>query len=305
MDKSKLRNDIDWMLEEYSVLNQIEHPGIVKYYESYTDSKHVYLAMEYISGQPLFTKITEQNSFSEVVAAKYMKQLFEAVNSCHAELIKHRDIRPDNILITDNDCVRLIDFGFSRAMKPSSQQKIKTVVGMPYYLAPEALEGSFEKKGDIWSLGVVLYTLVSGYLPFEGANQSEVFAKIQNGSFDFNHPEFEAVSDDCKDLITKMLTVNEEQRISGIEALQHPWILNFGAMQTEEQPGDFWIGGEVINRLKSFKSVSTLKKAAMNLLMKTAGEVEVHELRKAFEQIDADGSGLISAVELQAVLAKN
>ena len=305
LDKFKLRDSIDYIMEEIAILNHLDHPNIVKYYETYNDTKYIYLVMEYISGQPLFTKITQQtnSAFTEVVAAKYMKQLFQAINHCHAQNVVHRDIKPDNIMITDNDSVRLIDFGLAKAKKPG-KQLLKTVAGTPYYMSPEVLDGAYGTKADIWSLGVILYTLVSGYLPFQGSNQTEVFAKIKSGSFHFNHPEFLAVSQECKDLITKMLTVNESKRITGTEALRHPWILKFGTTDGVDEAANAKISDDVLVRLKSFKGVSTLKKAAMNLLVKTAGETEVHELRMAFQQIDTDGTGLIKAEELQAILTQ-
>ena len=153
------------IMEEVAILNQLDHPNIVKYYETYNDQKYIYLVMELISGKPLFDKITEQanQTFSEDQAAHYMKQLFQAINHCHAQNIVHRDIKPDNVMITDDDTVRLIDFGLS---KVSRNKQLKTVAGTPYYMSPEVLNGSYSKKADIWSLGVVLYTLVSGYLPF-------------------------------------------------------------------------------------------------------------------------------------------
>ena len=88
----------------------------------------------------------------------------------------HRDIKPDNIMITKDDSVRLIDFGLSKASKNGKQ--LKTRAGTPYYMAPEVLQGSYSNKADIWSLGVILYTLVSGYLPFQGNNEKHVYDKI-------------------------------------------------------------------------------------------------------------------------------
>ena len=93
-----------------------------------------------------------------------MKSLFQAINHCHAQNIVHRDIKPDNIMITNNNTVRLIDFGLSKASRNNRQ--LTTMAGTPYYMAPEVLEGSYSKKADIWSLGVLLYTLVCGYLLF-------------------------------------------------------------------------------------------------------------------------------------------
>ena len=151
-------------MEEVAILNKLDHPNIVKYYETYDDQKYIYLVMEFIKGQQLFEKITaqENQTLHEHVAATYMKSLFQAINHCHAQGIIHRDIKSENIMITDSGSVRLIDFGLSKA----SKKNLKTIAGTPYYMAPEVLDGNYGQKADIWSLGVLLYTLVSGYLPF-------------------------------------------------------------------------------------------------------------------------------------------
>ena len=119
LDKVKLKENIDCIMEEVAILNQLDHPNIVKYYETYNDQKYIYLVMEYISGKPLFDKITEQDNqtFGEATAALYMKELFQAINHCHAQDIVHRDIKPDNIMVTDKNAVRLIDFGLSKASR--------------------------------------------------------------------------------------------------------------------------------------------------------------------------------------------
>lgn len=165
LDKEKLRESIECIMEEVAILNTLDHPNIVKYYETYDDSKYIYLVMEYISGCQLFDKITQQKNqnFTEFEACKYMRELVSSINHCHAQGIIHRDIKPENIMITNENTVRLIDFGLS---KVSKYRKLTTIAGTPYYMAPEVLQGNYSTKADIWSLGVLLYTLVSGYLPF-------------------------------------------------------------------------------------------------------------------------------------------
>jgi len=117
-----------------------------------------------------------------------MKSLFAAINHCHAQGIIHRDIKPENIMINDKNDVRLIDFGLSKASKKKSMH---TVAGTPFYMAPEVLLENYNTKADIWSLGVLLYTLVSGYLPFQGSNNRDVFQRIKSADFHFDHTEFE------------------------------------------------------------------------------------------------------------------
>ena len=153
-----------------------------------------------------------------------MEKLFKAINHCHAQNVIHRDIKPENIMITDQGSVRLIDFGLSKA---SRTQKLTEMAGTPYYMAPEVLKGSYMAEADIWSLGVLLYCLVSGYLPFQGGSAKEVFSKIKAADFHFDHQEFETISKECKDLITKLLEKDPKKRLTGINALAHPWFAKF------------------------------------------------------------------------------
>ena len=146
--------------------------------------------------------------------------LFSAINHCHAQNIIHRDIKPENIMINDENEVRLIDFGLSKA---SSKNKMQTMCGTPFYMAPEVIKSSYNTKADIWSLGVLLYTLVSGYLPFQGTNNKDVYERIKTADFHFDHDEFANISSECKDLIRKLLVVDTKKRYDGAKALQHPW----------------------------------------------------------------------------------
>jgi serine/threonine protein kinase len=141
-----------------------------------------------------------------------MNKLFHSINHCHALGIVHRDIKPENIMINEEDDVRLIDFGLSKASKKKNMQ---TVAGTPFYMAPEVLNENYGSKADIWSLGVLLYTLVSGYLPFQGSNNRDVFQRIKSADFHFDHKEFNSVSKECKDLIKNLLVVNTKKRFDG------------------------------------------------------------------------------------------
>lgn len=98
-----------------------------------------------------------------------------------------------------------------------------SIVGTPYYLAPEILSGSYGIECDCWSLGVIMYTMLSGYLPFPGENHAEVYDKVREGTFNFDYKEFESVSDAAKDLINKLLTVNKDERFTCLQALSHIW----------------------------------------------------------------------------------
>ena len=216
MDKVKLQKDIKYITEEIECLQKLDHPNIVRYYETYNDPKFVYLVMEHVSGEMLSEKKKKQpkHVFSEAEAASYMKSLFAAINHCHAQRIIHGDIKPDNIMINANNKVRLIDFGLSKILAKRRTAKAE-VCGTPFFMSPEVIEGDDSMKSDIWSLGVILYSLVCGYLPFQGRSQDEIFRRIKAVDFNMNHSEFKSISFECKDLIRKLLVHSTKKRLSG------------------------------------------------------------------------------------------
>ena len=136
-----------------------------------------------------------------------MKALFLAVNHCHTNRIVHRDLKPENIMYDGDDGIKIIDFGLSKSFVDGSMH---TVAGTPLYLAPEVLTGNYGQECDCWSLGVVMYVILSGYLPFPGRNSAEIYEKVKSGQFTFDHEEFASVSDSAKDLISKLLTVDRK-----------------------------------------------------------------------------------------------
>jgi serine/threonine protein kinase len=147
-------------------------------------------------------------------------------------------------------------------------------------MAPEVLTGDYDMQADLWSIGVLLYTLVSGYLPFQGENSQIVFEKIKKGDFHFKHKEFEVVSDECKDLIKLLLAINPAKRLTGTQALQHRWFKKFGKSQVLSDHIE--LNNNVIESLRQYKGVSYLKKTVLNQLVKMADDKEVHDLRVSF-----------------------
>lgn len=177
---------------------------------------------------------------------------------------------------------------------------MKTIAGTPYYMAPEVLEGQYDNKCDTWSLGVLLYVFMSGYLPFQGDNRNDVFYKIQNAKYHFDHKEFKDCTADALDLIKRLLVVDPKKRFSAGEALKHVWFT-----KSNEKQLHVALDKEVVERLRDFKGVSKLKKAAMNMLVKMADQNSIEELRTQFQKIDADGTGLINADELKSAIKES
>ena len=131
--------DIEQIVHEVSILHKLDHPNIVKYFETYNDSRFIYLVMEYVQGRKLFDSICcdTREDFCEQRARHYMRQIFSAIKHCHAHEVVHRDLKPENILVTFNDSIRLIDFGLSKTC--SALENIAQIAGTPYYIAPEIL----------------------------------------------------------------------------------------------------------------------------------------------------------------------
>jgi len=124
-------------------------------------------------------------------------------------------------MVSTNDELKLIDFGLSK--RQQGNKKLKTIAGTPYYMAPEVLDGHYDSKCDCWSLGVLLYVFMSGYLPFQGNNRNDVFYKIKKAAYHFNHAEFKTCSKSVIDLIEKLLVVDPGKRLSAGQALKHEW----------------------------------------------------------------------------------
>jgi calcium-dependent protein kinase len=147
-----------------------------------------------------------------------MKKLFLAINHCHSNGVVHRDLKPENIMYKENlnsstlydqADIKIIDFGLSKIFNPSDYKSMKTMVGTPYYVAPEVLDGHYGNECDCWSLGIIMYAVLSGCLPFFGPTAKDVFDKIKEGKVNFAMKEFRNISDTAKDLISKLLCVKK------------------------------------------------------------------------------------------------
>ena len=154
-----------------------------------------------------------------------MHQIFSALEYLHSKSISHRDIKPENFMLYkqgDLSCIKMIDFGLSKDY--SEGETMHTMSGSPYYIAPEVFMQKYNQKIDVWSMGVVLYIMLSGKVPFPGRTEPEIIHNVIKGVFHFNHPAFEFVSEECKDLIKKCLVKDFTQRYTATQCINHPWI---------------------------------------------------------------------------------
>lgn len=167
--------------------------------------------------------------------------------------------------------------------------------GTPYYVSPQVLQGKYDKSCDVWSCGVIMYIMLSGYPPFYGDTDAEVLAKVKTGNFAFNNTHWKTVSEDAKDLIKKMLKMNPTERITAKDALAHVWVKN-KAPKASNQP----LGEGQLNGLKTFKAQNKLKKAALQVIAQQLPDSEIHQLKKIFTSLDIGGDGRLTVAEVMA-----
>ena len=184
IDKTKLDESTSKKLfREVRIMRLLNHKNIVKLYEVIDTPDELYLVMEYLSGGEIFDFLVAHGRMKEKDARKYFRQILSAVGYCHKMHIIHRDLKAENLLLDENMNVKVADFGFSNQFSPG--EKLNTWCGSPPYAAPELFQGK-EYSGpevDIWSLGVVLYVLVCGSLPFDGSTLQKLRARVLAGKF--------------------------------------------------------------------------------------------------------------------------
>ena len=225
--KAKLtEEDAAALLDEVDILRELRHSHIIRLFDVFEEPRYYYLVMEKMTGGELFDRVVEKAYYNEKEARDTCKVILEAVGYCHKHQVAHRDLKPENLLLCSaesDSAVKIADFGFAK--KVPGAKSLKTQCGTPGYVAPEILEGAlYDTKSDMWSVGVILYILLGGYPPFIESNQRELFRKIRRGDYEFHDEYWGTVSDDAKDLIGALLTVNPDERLDAREALQSSWI---------------------------------------------------------------------------------
>lgn len=168
---------------------------------------------ELLRGGELFDFIIKHKNLSESIAAHFLKQILSAIAYCHANSIVHRDIKPENLLL-DSDShkatLKVIDFGTSTLSEPS--ERLSKRFGTAYYIAPEVLERNYDNKCDIWSIGVILFILLSGSPPFSGRNDREILDNVRRGEYSMRGRVWDRVSTEAKTLVSRMLDMDPVRR---------------------------------------------------------------------------------------------
>lgn len=299
--KSAMKN-LDRLKAEIAIMKLMDHPNIIKLYESFEDHRNLYLVMELCKGGELFDRIIDSGHFTEVQAAIVMQNIFRAVHYMHANFICHRDLKPENFLFTTKEPIektslKIIDFGLAHKFGPNTV--LTTKAGTPYYVAPQVLAGKYDQAADLWSCGVIAYVLLCGYPPFHGETDADVLAKVRLGNFSFNAADWKNVSEDAKDIIRQLLRMSPKERFSAEQALNHVWVSN-KAPKAKDTP----LSTGMFDNLKSFRSQNKLKKAALHVIANQMSENQIKALRDVFMGLDNNGDGLLTIKELKEGLEK-
>jgi serine/threonine protein kinase len=235
LDKEKIQkqNMGSQVKKEISIMKLVRHHFVVKLKEVLASKTKIFIVLELVTGGELFDKIVEAQRFDEETARFYFQQLVVGTIFCHNNGVCHRDLKPENLLLDGNQNLKISDFGLSSMYEggdggPDKVTLLHTTCGTPNYVAPEVLadRGYDGYMADTWSIGVILFVFLAGYLPFDEPTMSALFRKISNA--DFSYPSW--FGDDVKDLLDKILVADPKTRLSLMEIIKHPWFTRGGPL---------------------------------------------------------------------------
>ena len=208
------------MIREVKLMRLLDHPHIVKVYDVFETEEDVVVVMEYVSGGELFDFIVAHGKLKTDEARKFFRQILSAIDYCHKNSITHRDLKPENLLMDESDNIKITDFGFSNFYREDSL--LDTFCGSPCYMPPEMVQGIkyVGPKVDVWGLGIILYSLITGQLPFTGEDIKELYQNISKARFRCPH----YVDEDTRGIISQMLVADFEERASVAHLTSSAWV---------------------------------------------------------------------------------
>ena len=267
-------------LREVVILESLKHDNILELYGIYLDKSSYYIATAYYSGGEFFDRIIKIKKFSEKQALKYIKPILSAVHFMHSKAIVHRDLKPSNMVFDKkgkNGIIKIIDFGTSEIVIDDDLYTAERV-GTILYAPPEWKKdriGEHIKKGDMWSLGVIVYVLMVGRLPFGEWKHIESF----NNDLWFPKKLQKKLSYQCIEFILKLLEKYPDKRLSAKQALQHPWIGEEDSVRDED------LGAELMHGLQSVRQEDKISRVIGKV---NTGKLNINELDQADKEIIYD-----------------
>lgn len=283
------------VLLEIGAMKAVEdHPNAVKLKEVYEDDKAYYLIMEYCSGGELYEHIAK-DSFTERKAAHLLRTILLFVAHCHSRGVAHMDIKPENIMFDSggtDGVLKIVDFGASEFL--GTNEQVGHAFGTVRYCSPEMARGKCGQKSDIWSVGVVIYTMLSGTAPFKRSTDTETLEMIKRGpQVRFSGRRWSGISAAAKECLRAMLSVDPVHRLTANQALNSPWLTGTAA---PDKP----LSDKAVTSLHRFAELSHGRRLLLGLVARSLSGIEANRVVQQFLSMDADFNGTIDYAELAA-----
>lgn len=281
---------------EVEIYLSLDHPNIARLQDVYETEGRIQLLTECCEGGELYYRLQKRGVYSDADAADAMRQMLRAVACLHSSKIVHRDLKLENFLYVTGESsqLKLIDFGFARIWDPSTLMMASC--GSVAYVSPDVLSGKgYTNKCDMWSLGVIIWMLLTGYPPFHGDEKS-IMASIKAGKPDWGHKRrWSNVSEPAVDLVKGLLASNPSERLSAREALQHPWL-------SGQATPPVVLRRDLLRSLHCYLEASKFRRAVLQLMARELTLAEAQELQETFLALDPCGHGTISLDDLKRAI---
>jgi calcium-dependent protein kinase len=314
--EKKIVDAADRAKREIEILKHLDHPNICRLHESFEDTKHIHIVMEYIKGRELYDEVLAQGHLDEESAVHYMSQIFSALQYCHQRRIMHRDLKPENVMVqhasdrtpmartprtpvSGGSVIKVIDFGLATLCTAGLRQS--TVIGTKHYIAPEVMRGNYDYPADVWSAGVIFHTLLVGRPPSESFRNGDANAKLiamQGGPWC-------GVSEGSKQLIVGVLEIRETERHSAKVALSGCTEIaralttaSPGLLSSFSSPLSERHAAGVMSQFMAFHRSEKLQRAALTAVAMQLTDSQMNGLREKFQAIDVNRDGHITREEL-------
>ena len=285
------------LLQEIELLEAADNPYIVKLYEFYDCPTVICLVNEYLNGGNLLDKLQKEKKLNEFTTAIIIFQILSALSFCHSKKIIHRNLTLSNVLINEEKGrlihVKIIDFNESTKIRKGVE------LGDSFlnlrYTAPEVLKGKYNEKRDVWSVGIIMYTLLTGNFPFDNEDVLKLKALIEIGNVDYDNKNLSKCSRECIDLLKELLN-RDKNRISANEALNHKW---FKKLNIKERLNEisYETIKSVLDNIVNFKPKTTLQKLCLSYLARNLHDENIQNATHLYCQIDINNDGEVQENE--------
>jgi len=302
-NRSQSSASLQALHDEVSFMEQLQHPGIIKFYCGYETKKKLYIMMELCTGGELLAKVLSTKGITEKQCIIYSSQMLEVLKFVHARGILHCDLKPENVIFVslESDQLKIIDFGLAKAVR--RHQWLTKVGGTPSYIAPECCNRRYGKECDIWACGVMVFEMLHGYLPFRSTKKDPYLAmklakkglkSSQTGKGPWINTDFN-LSDKSCDFIHSLVCVDPSYRLSAAEALMHPWIIEKDPLETQLT--------HIVEAFKIRHTMTNINKFLKNMVhSKDMEKWLVEDIKAVFNKFDKNQNGLLEWDEFKEAM---